>query len=234
MDNLIVASLSQQQHNDNVQKLLDVLHRSKFTLNHAKTIKPVSVINVLGYRVGGRIIGTDPYCLQSIKDMPVLQRPKEQERVLGMVAYYSKWIPCFAGQALPLRSSSFPLDTSACNAVESLKQLEKQHFLPSTKHDLMWSNVMHLNLPFLPPSTNGKGQSLSCPKTSKEVSVTTHRWKRKRSPLIKRFINGSIFCYVSHSQSSQINVPLHSCWDIIPSLRLKTIKSKASGWNCHR
>ena len=130
MDNLIVVGLSQQQHDDNVQKLLDALQRRKFALNHAKTIKSVSVINVLGYRVGGGVIQHDPDRLRALKDMPVPRSPKEGERVLGMFVYYSKWIPRFADKALPLRSSSFPLETSACNAFESLKrQLEKATLL---------------------------------------------------------------------------------------------------------
>jgi len=43
---------------------------------------------------------------------------------MGMFAYYSKWLPRFSDQALPLRSL-FPLDDSARKAFESLKkQLE--------------------------------------------------------------------------------------------------------------
>jgi len=85
---------------------------------------------VLGYRVGGRVIQPDPDRLQALKDTPVPRSPKERERVLGMFAYYSKWIPRFADQALPLRASSFPLDTSACYAFKSLKQqLEKASLL---------------------------------------------------------------------------------------------------------
>jgi len=125
MDNLTVGGHSQEQHGDNVKKRMDLLGRYKFTLNDSKTIRSVSVINVLGYRVGCGVIRPDPDRLQALQSIPLPENPKPLERVMGMFAYYSKWLPRFSDQALPLRSSSFPLDDSARKAFESLKkQLE--------------------------------------------------------------------------------------------------------------
>jgi len=114
---------SQEQHDDNIKKLMEAPGRCKFTLNDSKTIRSVSVINVLGYRVGCRVIRPDR--LQALQNIPLPENPKALERVTGMFAYYSKWLPRFSDQAPPLRSSSFPLDDSAWKAFESLKkQLE--------------------------------------------------------------------------------------------------------------
>jgi len=60
MDNLTVGGHSQEQHDDNVKKLMEALGRYKFTLNDSKTIRSVGVINVLGYRVGCGVIRPDP------------------------------------------------------------------------------------------------------------------------------------------------------------------------------
>jgi len=35
------------------------------------------------------------------------ENPKALERVMGMFAYYSKWLPRFSDPALPLRSRAY-------------------------------------------------------------------------------------------------------------------------------
>jgi len=104
---------------------MEALGRYKFTLNDSKTIRSVSVINVLGCRVGCGVIRPDPDRLQALQIIPLPENPKALERVMGMFAYYSKWLPRISDQALPLRSSSYSLEDSARKAFESLKkQLE--------------------------------------------------------------------------------------------------------------
>ena len=104
---------------------MEALGRYKFTLNDSKTIRSVSVINVLGCRVGCGVIRPDPDRLQALQIIPLPENPKALERVMGMFACYSKWLPRISDQALPLRSSSYSLEDSARKAFESLKkQLE--------------------------------------------------------------------------------------------------------------
>jgi len=63
----LAAGHSQEQHHDNVKKLMDVFGRYKFTLNDSKTRRSVSVIDVLGYRVGCGVIRPDPDRLQALQ-----------------------------------------------------------------------------------------------------------------------------------------------------------------------
>lgn len=51
---------------------------------------------VLGYKVSLGIIKPDPERMKPLEEMAPPTSKKALERVLGMFAYYSKWIPKFS------------------------------------------------------------------------------------------------------------------------------------------
>ena len=59
-DDVTVCGHSQEEHDNNVDRFLNALKARNFTLNEKKTVKSVSHINVLGYRVGYGEIRPDP------------------------------------------------------------------------------------------------------------------------------------------------------------------------------
>ena len=122
LDNITVAGHSKEQHDQNVQKLLDVVSKRNITLRDSKTINCVSNINVLGYSVGNGVIKPDMDKLQPLKNLPPPTTKKSLLRVLGMFAYYAKWIPNFSDKIRPLnKCSKFPLSEKSLDAFKQLK-----------------------------------------------------------------------------------------------------------------
>ncbi|XP_076803121.1 uncharacterized protein LOC143447076 [Clavelina lepadiformis] len=108
-DDVTVCGRTQQEHDDNVQKLLTVFKRRNLTFNESKTVKSVSQINVLGYQVQYRTIKPDPDRLQPLQEYPLPQNKKALQRLLGFLA-----------SCLTIRIQSFPLSEDAEQAFHQL------------------------------------------------------------------------------------------------------------------
>ncbi|XP_076814961.1 uncharacterized protein LOC143461082 [Clavelina lepadiformis] len=120
-DDVTVCGRTQQEHDDNVQKLLSVFKRRNLTFNESKTVKSVSQINVLGYQVQHKTIKPDPDRLQPLQEYTLPQNKKALQRLLGFLSYYSKWIPRFSDKVKPLTTvQSFPLSEEAEQAFHQL------------------------------------------------------------------------------------------------------------------
>lgn len=64
----------------------------------------------MGYLVSHGRIEPDPERLKPLQDMEAPKSKKALDRVLGMFAYYSKWIPKFSDEAYDLyKATEFPL-----------------------------------------------------------------------------------------------------------------------------
>ena len=125
LDNITVAGRTQEEHDKNVESFLNALHRNNVTLNDSKTIHSVNSINILGYVVTKGCIKPDPERLRPLKNFPPPVNQKQLRSVLGMFAYYAKWIDRYADKIRPLAQVKlFPIDrdTEALRAFQSLKQ----------------------------------------------------------------------------------------------------------------
>ena len=92
LDNVTVAGSTQLEHDRNVKAFIDAIRRRNFTLNESKTISSVSDIKILGYVVGNKCIEPDPDRMKPLLNLPPPDNFKALRRVLGMFAYYAKWI----------------------------------------------------------------------------------------------------------------------------------------------
>ena len=72
------------------------------TLNHKKTVFSTTELSVLGYKVSEGLIRPDPERMRPLEEMPPPTSKKGLLRVLGMFAYYAKWIPKFSEEAYDL------------------------------------------------------------------------------------------------------------------------------------
>ena len=78
---------------------------------------------MLGYRVAYHTIKPNPDRVQPLLDMPVPKTKKELQRIIGLFAYYARWIPNYSDKIWPLiQSSSFPLNDDVVSAIDDLKQ----------------------------------------------------------------------------------------------------------------
>ena len=74
------------------------------------------------YVVGEGVIAPDPERLLPLQNFPPRDNLPSLKRVLGMFAYYAKWIPQFADKICPLAHKHFPPGIEAMNAFELLKE----------------------------------------------------------------------------------------------------------------
>ena len=127
VDNVTICGDTEEEHNANVEAFLRAADKYNLTFNHHQSILKAKEISLLGYLVSKGQIKPDPERLRPLKELPPPKDKKSQERLVGMFAYYSQWIPHFSDKAHPLiHNEKFPLPQSVLECFESLKQeLEK-------------------------------------------------------------------------------------------------------------
>ena len=126
LDNVTVTGKTREEHDLNVKLFLEAIRRRNFALNDSKTIKSVDSIQILGYVVEKGIIKPDPERLRPLKDFPPPANFKMLKSVLGMFAYYAKWIDRFADKIRPLANAKvFPIDKDK-NALKSFRLLKQE------------------------------------------------------------------------------------------------------------
>ena len=123
LDNITVAGRDQEEHDENVQKFHNAIHRRNVTLNKTKTVEFKSSINSLGYGIGIGVITPDPERLRPLQDLPPSDNARTLQSVVGMFAYFAKWIPNFSDKIKRLRqATTIPLDSNALAAFYTLKK----------------------------------------------------------------------------------------------------------------
>ena len=87
---------------------------NKPTLNTSKMILRQKHLRLLGYELTHNQIRPDPERTAPLMSFPIPQDKKHLERLLGMFAYYSKFIPSYSEKVSILcKTSRFPLDQEA-------------------------------------------------------------------------------------------------------------------------
>ena len=105
-----------------MKAFIDAIRRRNFTLNEDKTIISVSNIKILGYVAGNKWIKPDLERMKPLLNLPPSDNFKALHRVLGMFAYYAKWISSFADKVQPLAEcKSFPVTDSSLKSFELFK-----------------------------------------------------------------------------------------------------------------
>ena len=93
VDNVTVCGHQDSDHDSNVENFLAAAKKYNLTFNEDQSIIKAEKIRLLGYEVSKQQIRPDPERLQPLRDLTPPQSKKAQERLVGMFAYYSKWIP---------------------------------------------------------------------------------------------------------------------------------------------
>ena len=79
-------------------------------------------MNILGYSIQRGQLRPDPERLRPLQELPEPRDKKSLQRLIGLFAYYAKWIPSYSEKIRPLISvSSFPLHPDCRAAIEQLK-----------------------------------------------------------------------------------------------------------------
>lgn len=124
IDNIIIGGDSQADHDKKLAHFLQVAEKYNLTLNENECVFSTKCIKVLGYCIEEGAISPDPDRVQPLLDLPVPKNKSSLQRVIGMFAYYARWIPRYSDNIRPLlKADSFPLTEEQVKAFNTLKKL---------------------------------------------------------------------------------------------------------------
>ena len=124
MDNITVAGDTQEEHDSNLHKFLDVAKSKNLTFNEGKTILNTDNVTLLGYQISHNLLKPDPDRVKPLLELPTPSSIPSLKRTIGLFAYYAKWIPNYSNTIRPLLlSKSMPLGGEAIQAFNNLKSI---------------------------------------------------------------------------------------------------------------
>ena len=137
VDNITITGESQKQHDINVARFLEVAKKKNLTFNEGKTIHNTDTITLLGYEISSGSLKPDPNRVKPLIEMPIPNNAKALRRVIGMFAYYARWIPKYSDIVRPLLlAKNFPLTNEQVEAFQSLISLLSQATLQGIDENL--------------------------------------------------------------------------------------------------
>src|SRR6478609_11054836 len=127
IDDILIFSKSEAEHQAHVRLVLEVLKREKFYVCKAKSSFAQKEIEYLGHIVDKQGIRPDPKKVEAVKTWPVPKSVHDVRSFLGLVNYFRKFIEHYSEIAVPLTNltkKSHPwVWTGRCqDAFELLKQ----------------------------------------------------------------------------------------------------------------
>ena len=101
VDNMLVKSIDEGSHLDDLQETFETLRRYKMKLNPSKCAFGVSSGNFLGFMVSQRGIEANPDKIQAILDMEPPKNIKEVQSLNGRVAALNRFVLKATDKCLP-------------------------------------------------------------------------------------------------------------------------------------
>ncbi|XP_017473895.1 PREDICTED: uncharacterized protein K02A2.6-like [Rhagoletis zephyria] len=102
-DDIIVFAKTKQECEEMLTKCLDKLKEYNLHVNRDKCQFYRERIQYLGYTIEYNKITKCPEKVKAIRDIPTPKRPDDLRRFLGMITYYSRFIPDLSTITYPLR-----------------------------------------------------------------------------------------------------------------------------------
>ena len=123
VDNVTICGHDQNDHDANLQRFFSSAEKYGMTFNPDKSILSAKSITLLGYIIENGNLKPDPVRLKPLIDLPVPLDPASQRSVVGIFAYYCKWIERFSEKIRPLSHNSiFPPPSTVVKAFKLLKE----------------------------------------------------------------------------------------------------------------
>ena len=101
MDDMLVKSLDEQKHQDDLQETFDTFRRYNMRLNSSKCVFRVSLGKFLGFMVSHKGIEANPIKIQAILDMKPPRSIKEVQSLIGRVATLNRFVSKAIDKCLP-------------------------------------------------------------------------------------------------------------------------------------
>ena len=122
LDDILIFSPDIDTHLYHIEILFQRLREAKLKLKESKCNFLKKHVQYLGDLILGEGIEPVPEKLESIKQMPTPETPKEVKQFLGLIGYYRKFIPKFSDVARPLTNlTKMYLMNGRLNVLKHLK-----------------------------------------------------------------------------------------------------------------
>ena len=102
MDDVIVYSSSADEHARKLENILQKFDRANLQLHPGKCVFAQLQVQYLGYVPLQNGINPSPEKVKAVKQYPAPKNEKEVRSFLGLISFYQKLIPNFAGIAKPM------------------------------------------------------------------------------------------------------------------------------------
>jgi len=123
LDNITVGGKTQKEHDCNLERFLSVAKKTNLTFSETKCVFSSDSVDLLGYRISKGTLQPDPERVKALLELPTPGNAKEQQRIIGLFAYYAQWIFKYSDKIKPLiQNVSFPLEGEALKSFETLKK----------------------------------------------------------------------------------------------------------------
>ncbi|KAK2704300.1 hypothetical protein QYM36_016632 [Artemia franciscana] len=104
IDDIVVHGATDEEHDNNLEKTLQVAREKSARFNREKCIFGKTEIPYFGHILTSEGIKPDPNKILAIHQMPKPKGPEELQSLLGMVNYLGKYIPNLSTLNHPLRT----------------------------------------------------------------------------------------------------------------------------------
>ena len=104
IDDLLIWSKSDDEHDKILKTVLDKCVELNITLNKDKCVFKVPVIEYIGHKISADGVHADPNKVKAITEMPPPTDKKGVERLLGTVNYLAKFVPNMSTVIEPIRT----------------------------------------------------------------------------------------------------------------------------------
>lgn len=102
LDDIAVFSKSEEEHRIHLTQVFNLMREHQIYASKKKCFFYLDEIPFLGYIVGKNGVRTDPSIIATVKEFEVPRNQRTVRMFLGLVGFYRKFIPGFAGKAQAL------------------------------------------------------------------------------------------------------------------------------------
>jgi len=110
LDDILIYSRNQEEHLEHLRIILQLLREHKFYCKRSKCLFGVSQVEYLGHLLTPQGVQVDPKKVHAMVAWPTPTNVHELRSFMGLLQYYSSFIPHFADVAFPL-TELFKKDT---------------------------------------------------------------------------------------------------------------------------
>ncbi|BHF69917.1 hypothetical protein SprV_0301296400 [Sparganum proliferum] len=102
IDDLLVAIRNEEEHKEHLDLVFDRLDKFGVVINPAKCVLGVPSLEFLGHQVDSESLRPLPSKVEAVRNFPSPTSKRQFQRFLGMVNFYSRFLPNCADLMLPL------------------------------------------------------------------------------------------------------------------------------------